>query len=163
MSAKEEGKSAEAELRTNEKKWSKPLMDAGWTVFPSVIIENQKQLGLDAVDVNIILHLASKWWKAEGKPHPSKGTIALAMDVDPRTIQRRIARMEGVGFIRREERRETSTGSKTNIYHLEGLIEAALPFAEEKIAEIAEKVEIARIKATRKGAPKPKLKLVKSE
>jgi DNA-binding MarR family transcriptional regulator len=85
------------------------------------------------------------------------------MDVDPRTIQRRIARMEGAGFIRREERRETSTGSKTNIYHLEGLIEAALPFAEEKIAEIAEKVEIARIKATRKGAPKPKLKLVKSE
>jgi predicted transcriptional regulator len=160
MSAKEEDKVAEAELRTNEKKWTKPLVEAGWTFFPSVIVENQRQLGLDAIDINIILHLASKWWKAEGKPHPSKGTIALAMNVDPRTIQRRIAKMEGAGFVRREERRESKTGSKTNVYHLDGLIEAVTPFAEEKIAEIAEKKEIAKIKATRKGAPKPKLKLV---
>ena len=163
MSTIEKGKAAAAELRTNEKKWTKTLMDAGWTVFPSVIIENQKQLGLDAVDVNILLHLASKWWKAEGKPYPSKGTIALAMNLDPRTIQRRIARLEAAGYVRREERRETPTGSKTNIYHLEGLIEATRPFAEEKIADINARAEINKIKATRKGAPKPQLKLVKNE
>ncbi len=29
-------------LRVNEQKWSKPLMDAGWTAFPSTIIEEQK-------------------------------------------------------------------------------------------------------------------------
>ena len=47
MSAKSKTAAADASnLRTNEKKWSKPLMDAGWTAFPSVIIENQKQLGL---------------------------------------------------------------------------------------------------------------------
>ena len=47
------------ELRVNEQKWSKTLMDAGWTAFPSVIIERQKALGLDAMDLNILLHLAS--------------------------------------------------------------------------------------------------------
>ncbi|AZS19182.1 helix-turn-helix domain-containing protein [Caulobacter sp. FWC26] len=163
MSAKDKSPSAEADLRTNEKKWSKPLMDAGWTVFPSVIIENQRQLGLDAMDVNILLHLASKWWNADGKPYPSKGTIALAMNVDPRTVQRRIAALEAAGLIRREERRETPTGSKTNVYHLDGLIEAAQPFAEEKLAEIEERRAIKKAKAARKGAPKPKLKLVKSD
>ena len=30
-----------------EKKWTKPLVDAGWTAIPSVIFERQHALGLD--------------------------------------------------------------------------------------------------------------------
>ena len=152
-------KSAATNLRTNEKKWSKPLMDAGWTVLPNVIIENQRQLGLTATDMNILLHLASRWWTAETKPYPAKATIARALNLDPRTIQRRIAAMEKAGFLRREQRRETPTGSKPNIYHFDGLIKAALPFAEEKLNEIAERAAIKKMRAERKG--KPKLTLVK--
>jgi len=151
-----------ADLRTNEKKWSKTLMDAGWTALPSVIIENQRQLGLNPLDLNIIVYLASKWWTAEGRPFPSKGTMAKAMDVHPRTIQKHIAALEGAGYIRREERR-TEGGSKTNIYHLDGLIKAATPFADEKLAEMKDKEELAKRKAERRGAPKPKLRLVKDE
>jgi DNA-binding transcriptional regulator YhcF (GntR family) len=144
------------DLRTNEKKWSKTLMDAGWTALPSVIIENQRQLGLSSLDLNIVLYLASKWWTPEGKPYPSKSTMAKAMQVHPRTIQKHVAALEGAGFIRREERR-TPTGSKTNIYHLDGLIEAAKPFAEEKLAEIQDKVGQAKRRQNRKGAPKLRL------
>jgi len=148
------------DLSTNEKKWTKPLMDAGWTALPSVIIENQKQLGLNPLDLNIIVYLASKWWTAEGKPYPSKGTMAKAMDVHPRTIQKHIAALEGAGYIRREERR-TELGSKTNVYHLDGLIKAAKPFAQEKVAEIKDKAEMAKRKQNRRGAPK--LRVVKNE
>ena len=126
---------AAKELRVNEQKWSKPLMDAGWTAFPSVIIERQLALGLDAMDVNIILHLASYWWTEDNKPHPSKKTIADAMKVHPRTVQRRIADMEKAGLIRRQERRIPGRGSKSNVYHFDGLIRAAAPYAEEKIRE----------------------------
>lgn len=149
-----------SDLRTNEKKWTKPLMDAGWTALPSVIIENQRQLGLNPLDINIIVYLASKWWTAEGKPYPSKSTMAKAMDVHPRTIQKHIAALEGAGYIRREERR-TETGSRTNIYHLDGLIKAAKPFADEKLAEIKEKAAIRKIRQNRRGAPK--LRLVKDD
>jgi len=149
-----------SDLRTNEKKWTKPLMDAGWTALPSVIIENQRQLGLNPLDINIVVYLASKWWTAEGKPYPSKSTMAKAMDVHPRTIQKHIAALEGAGYIRREERR-TETGSRTNIYHLDGLIKAAKPFADEKLAEIKEKAAIRKIRQNRRGAPK--LRLVKGE
>lgn len=145
-----------ADLRTNEKKWSKALMDAGWTAMPSVIIENQRQLGLSSLDLNIVLYLASKWWTAEGKPFPSKGTMAKAMDVHPRTVQKHIAALEGAGYIRREERR-TEAGSKTNIYHLDGLIKAAKPFADEKVAEMRDKAEMAKRKQNRRGAPKLRL------
>lgn len=149
-----------ADLRTNEKKWSKLLMDAGWTALPSVIIENQRQLGLTPLDLNIVLYLASKWWTAEGKPFPSKSTMAKAMDVHPRTIQKHVAALEAAGYIRREERR-TDAGSKTNIYHLDGLIKAAKPFAEEKLAELKDKAEMAKRRQNRRGAPK--LRLVKTE
>lgn len=129
------------ELRINEQKWSKPLMDAGWTAIPTVIFERQKALGLDALDVNILLHLAAYWWTLDNKPHPSKKTIAAAIDVDPRTVQRRIAAMEKAGFIRRQQRRLPGKGSKTNIYHFDGLIAEALPYAKEKLAERKRRAE----------------------
>src|SRR3546814_10569709 len=96
---------------------------------------------LSPLDLNIIVYLASKWWTAEGKPFPSKTTMAKAMDVHPRTIQKHIAALEGAGYIRREERR-TEPGSRTNIYHLDVLIKAVSPFAVVNLAEIKDKAAL---------------------
>jgi DNA-binding transcriptional regulator YhcF (GntR family) len=142
-------------LKSTEKKWTKALMDAGWAVFPSAILENQQRLGLDAVDVNILMHLTARWSKAEGKAFPSKGAIALAMGLDPRTVQRRIARLEADGYVRREERRDTPTGSQPNIYHLDGLIAATRPFAQEKLADKAAKAEAKAARKAAKSKSKP--------
>ena len=141
------------ELRINEQKWSKPLMDAGWTAIPTVIFERQRALGLDALDVNILLHLAAYWWTPDNKPHPAKGTIAAAINVAPRTVQRHIAAMEKANFIRRQQRRLPGKGSKTNVYHFDGLIAAALPFAKEKLAEKKRRAEEDTKRVGRKRAP----------
>lgn len=133
MSGLPKDKQAFQERTINEKKWSKELMEAGWTVFPTILLEKQATLGLSPVDVNILLHLVSYWWTAENKPHPSKKTIAAAMGITPRTVQRRIAAMEGAKLIQRQERRISKEGSKTNLYHFDGLIKEAKPFAIEKI------------------------------
>jgi hypothetical protein len=122
--------SAEALSRT-EKKWTRALMAAGWTTFPSVILDRQKALGLDAIDINILLHLAKYWWEADSPPFPSKRTIADCIGIDPRTVQRRIAAMESVGFIERKKRKGASGGTGTNAYLFTGLIEKATPFAKE--------------------------------
>jgi hypothetical protein len=106
------------QLRVNEKKWSPTLMKAGWTLLPNVLFERQQALGLDSLDINILLHIASYWWSDGSKPHPSKVTIAKAIGIEPRSVQRRIAALEAANLIRREERRISRTGSKTNIYHL---------------------------------------------
>ncbi len=151
---------AAEEIRVNEKKWSKTLMDAGWTAVPSVIIERQQALGLDSIDVNILLHLSTYWWTHDNKPHPSKKTIADAIGVKPRTVQRHIAELETAKLIRREERRVYGKGSRTNLYHFDGLIKAAQPFAQEKLKEIAERDAARKKAAARKG--KAKLQLVKS-
>jgi hypothetical protein len=83
------------------------------------------------------------------------------MDIDPRTVQRRIAKMEAHGFLRREERRVSKVGSKTNLYHLEGLITLAKPYAKEMIE--LKKANMAVRDALRSKKGKPKLTLVKTD
>jgi DNA-binding Lrp family transcriptional regulator len=146
-----------SEISEVEKKWSKPLADAGWTAIPSVIFERQHALGLDALDINIILHLAGFWWKAGRDPHPSKATIAAAIGVDPRTVQRRIAKLEGAGFITRTGRTTKKRGTSTNLYSFSGLIKAATPYALERIQEKARRMTEATERAKRK---RPQLKVV---
>lgn len=122
----------EAEIRVNERKWTKTLMDAGWTAFPSIILEKQHTLGLNSVDINILLYLSTFWWEAGNKPHPSKKKIATALGRTPRTIQRRIASMESMGYLRREYRKGDTDANTSNKYHFDGLIEKVKPFALEK-------------------------------
>jgi hypothetical protein len=122
-------------LKRNEEKWSKTLMEAGWTVLPSIILEKQHALGLDAVDINILLQLARYWWYSDNPPRPSKATIATCLGVDKSTVRRHIARMEADGFIKRQARYNSkSGGQETNTYLFDGLIKAAMPHAEEFIA-----------------------------
>ena len=77
-------------VKQNEKKWTQTLMKAGWSAIPNIIIEKQRALGLDALDINILLHLIQYWWLEENVPRPAVGTIAEALGVTPRTIQKRI-------------------------------------------------------------------------
>lgn len=52
-------------LQENEKKWGPDLMKAGWTVLPNMIFMRQRALGLDSMDINILLILLSHWWTAK--------------------------------------------------------------------------------------------------
>ena len=142
-------------LQRNEEKWTLALMEAGWTVLPSIILEKQHALGLDAIDVNILLQLARYWWYSDNPPHPSKASIAECIGVDPSTVRRHIARMEADGFIRREARYNKRFGGReTNTYHFDGLIKAATPHAKEFI-EMREKQRTED--AARRSRKKPRL------
>ena len=118
-----------------KKKWGEPLTSAGWTAIPNVIFERAQAFPLEPLDIVIILNLAGYWWKAGNDPYPSKATLAASIGVSPRTIQRRIANLEKAGFITRTLRKSSQGGNLSNKYSLEGLIDAAKPFAEEHIAE----------------------------
>ena len=143
-------------LKRNEEKWSRALMEPGWTVLPSIILEKQDALGLDAIDVNILLQLARHWWYSDNPPYPSKAALAKCIGVDPSTIRRHIARMEAIGFIKREERftKRKFGGQDTNKYHFDGLIKAATPYAEEFV-KLREKQRMED--EDRRNRKKPKL------
>lgn len=144
----------ERQLRENEKKWGAELMAAGWTCLPSTILQRQQALGLDSVDLNIILLIASHWWRADSLPFPSKKLMAQTIGIDESNVRKRIAKLEAGKLIKRVERRVPGQRSKSNIYDLSGLIEAATGYAKEEIVlrELQRKSRIDR--PTRKGKPR---------
>ena len=144
-------------LRRNETKWTKPLMQAGWNAIPSIIIEKQDALGLDAIDMNIIIHLSNYWWHADNLPCPSVARIAKTIGVTTRTVQKRIKALDELGLLNRIERRQTRHGSDTNLYGFEGLIKASLPYAAEKIAEREKRKQAEADRLARKRPRAPRL------
>lgn len=139
------------ELKVNEKKWGKELIAAGWTLLPNVLVSRQKALGLDPLDMNIVLHILSYWWKPGDLPFPSKVTIAEAVGRSPRTVQRRIEALEKSQFIKRVYRTGNNRGTQTNMYDLSGLIEAAKPYALEHLQEREEREKSNAKTVARKG------------
>lgn len=105
-----------------EQKWGKAAIEAGFTALPDVVFRQQKTLRLKHLDVLILLHLASYWWKPQENPWPAKNTLAEALDVDPRTVQRSIKKMEDLGYLKRISRRAAQGDNLTNEYDLSGLV-----------------------------------------
>ena len=140
-----------------EQKWGKLAIQAGWLGLPSVLLQRQQALGLDPLDLNILLQIADHWWERENLPYPSKKSIAKRIGVDPRTVQRRIAQMEKDRLIQRIPRHHSTGGSKTNIYSFEGLIREAEPYAQEILNERETRKRTRSDRDTRK---RPKLRVV---
>ena len=134
-----------------EHRWGKSLIDAGWVAFPSVFLQRQQALGLEPLDINILLQLADHWWERDNLPFPSKRTLADRIGVKPRTIQRRIAHMESAGFVKRIVRRHRNGGTKTNQYSFDGLIKSAEPFAQEALRKREQRKLEKSARDTKKG------------
>lgn len=130
---KEKQKGAAAKKQAIEQRWTKPLADAGWTALPNIILERQRDLGLEPIDVNVLLQIAQFWWEPGVPAHPSIGRVAQAIGVDRRTVQRRLRRMEKLGLLESHARNYTQGGRRTNAYTFDGLIEKTRPFAEEAL------------------------------
>lgn len=145
-------------LQENQKKWGVDLMKAGWTLLPNTLFMRQRALGLDSVDINILLVLLSHWWQADNLPYPAKKTIADAIGCDESTVRRRIQAMEKAGFVKRIMQRVERSRNKPNLYDFSGLIAAATPYAQEEVQARETNREERAQRIVRKG--KPRLKVV---
>lgn len=117
-----------------EAKWGKTAIQAGFTALPDVVFRHQKALKLKSLDVLVLLHLASYWWKPSENPWPSKAKLAAALDVDPRTVQRSIKKMEGLGYVKRIARKAKAGDNLSNEYDLRGVKAAIQKLAEQELA-----------------------------
>jgi DNA-binding MarR family transcriptional regulator len=99
-------------------------LGAGFQVVPNVLIRDQNRLGLDALDVVILLNLMAHWWQREDKPFVSPGVIAKRMSVTTRTIERHLKKLENRKIIGRDPRTSrTSDGPYIRSYDLLPLVE----------------------------------------
>lgn len=115
------------------KKWSRPVCKAGYTIIPTLLLTKQDELGLDPVDMNILLQLVCHWWKADKLPFPSKAKLARRLGVDASTIRRHVADLETRGFLKRVKRTDDARGQRSNFYDLRPLVEILHPIAVKEI------------------------------
>lgn len=148
MSVEVAPKTPAEKLKVIECRWTQPLTKAGWTALPNIILDKQAALGLKPLDVNILMQIAKYWWEPGSAPFPSIETLANAIGVTPRSIQRRISAMVKAKLIERQARYYARGGQKSNSYTFKGLIKKCKPFAEEvlKEREMRKKTNRARTK-----------------
>lgn len=84
-----------------QEKWGESLRQ-GFVVVPWVLMRRQKELGLDAVELVVLLHLVASWWDPNSAPYPSTNTIAERMDVSMRTVQRCLKALQDKGLLTKQ-------------------------------------------------------------
>ena len=103
--------------------WGETILRHGYTGIPVVLIKAQRRLGITPLQMNIIIQLLSYWHDPDRPPFPSKKELADRIGVTSKTIQNNIRALENVDLIKREQRKTASGDWKSNIYHLDGLVE----------------------------------------
>jgi DNA-binding MarR family transcriptional regulator len=129
-----------AQVTKLAKRWTKGVINFGWTGIPNILIENQQRIGLNPIQLNILIILLKHWWEHSNHPFPSKKKIAEITGRDKSTIQRNIRDMEKRNLIERVRRDRASGGQDTNRYDLTPLVEVLKLLAKEQ-KELDEKRE----------------------
>jgi predicted transcriptional regulator len=109
------------QLGVIQEKWGDALA-AGFQVVPNVLVRAQSRLGLDAVDVVVLLNLTAHWWAKGERPFISPARIAKRMSVTTRTVERHLRKLEQRGFIRRYAPHRGRDGVYIRHYDLQPLV-----------------------------------------
>ncbi|CBS90501.1 helix-turn-helix domain-containing protein [Azospirillum lipoferum] len=109
-------------LSSTEKIWVKAVYSHGYAGIPSMLIQAQRRLGINPMQMNIIIQILDYWREPSRKPFPTKRELAQRMDVTEKTIQNNIRKLERAGLLLREQRKTAAGDWNSNIYHLDGLV-----------------------------------------
>ena len=154
MNTKNEGKTATKQINKLSARWSKKLIQGGWTGIPNIILERQNALRLTPIEFNLIIQIAKFWWEKEKPPFPSVQTLSDNIGVTTRTIQRNLAELEKKSYIEKKARYHSSGGQTSNGYTYEGLIKKCKEMvAEEEAANKQQEKAQRKRKTTRQSLP----------
>lgn len=79
-------------------------MSHGYCIFPSILLQAQSRLGVNAQEMVVLLQLTEHWWRADSKVFPKKEVIAQRVGLSTRQVQRHIQRLEELKLVERKER-----------------------------------------------------------
>ncbi|WAK04517.1 helix-turn-helix domain-containing protein [Methylobacter sp. YRD-M1] len=90
----------------------------GWTAVPNLLLRKQGELGLKALELNVLINFIRFWWSPENAPFPAPEKMAQEMGISARSVYRAISALEENGFINRMQEE-----GKATRYDLSGLVE----------------------------------------
>lgn len=127
-------------------------LDGGFQILPDVLLRNQRVLGLDSVDLAIVLNFLMHWWKVDELPFPRMSLIAKRMGVTARTVERRVKELEKRGLIKRLPPQKSKKGLTVRMVDLSGLIDRLVLLADDDPVVITRRYE-ANEKGRAYGSP----------
>lgn len=131
---------------STERIWGKAVYGHGYAGIPSILIQGQRRIGLNPMQMNICIQLLDYWFDPARKPFPTKKDLAQRIGCTEKTIQNNIRALEKAGLVKRQLRRTAAGDWNSNIYHLDGLVakvQALEPeFTEEKQQRAALKSQL---------------------
>jgi hypothetical protein len=143
---------------STERIWGKAVYSHGYAGIPSILIQAQRRLGINWMQMNIIVQLLDYWHEPTRRPFPTKRDLAKRIGVTEKTIQNNVRALENAGLILREQRKTAAGDWNSNIYHLDGLVakvQAMEPdFAAEKKTRKESKAALETPAGLRKKAQK---------
>jgi hypothetical protein len=116
------------EVESSPSKWGDALV-MGFAIVPGALIRGQAKLGLDALDLAILLNIVLHWWSAEEWPYPQPRLLAKRIGVSTRTVERRLESLEERGFLVRHPAEKSPDGFARRRIELTGLVRRLEAFA----------------------------------
>jgi hypothetical protein len=108
-------------------KWGEAA-SKGFQLVPDLLLKNQAKLELTPTDVVVLLNVLMHWWYADQRPFPRSTSIAARMEVQPRTVQRSLARLDELGLVKRVTE-VSSDGEERQVCDPSGLKARLIEFA----------------------------------
>ena len=136
--------------KASERKWGKPVMDLGFCIVPSLLLRAQPRLKLNPTQLAVLIQIADFWWDVDRKPYPSKKSLGDRLGLSARQVQRHIAELEVMGYVKRISRTAPSRGKLSNKYDLSGLVKR-IKELEPEFREVEEDVKTRRRAVARPG------------
>lgn len=84
-------------------KWQGAVTEgSGFVAVPMALLRLQSKYGLTATELLVLINLLAHWWDASRAVFPRVSIIAKRMDVDVRTVQRCVQKLEKKGLLGRD-------------------------------------------------------------
>src|SRR4051794_21592269 len=109
------------------RKWG-AAAQAGFQILPDILLKQQKQLGLSATELVVLLNLTMHWWYPKQMPFPRSTTITRRMGLDVRTVQRAMGRLQTMELIEKKKVQDDK-GKELTVFDLTGLVTQLEPRA----------------------------------
>lgn len=116
------GNSGKDQASLLAEKWSLEVIGAGYTAVPDVLLANLAPLAITPTELAVLLQLMRFWWTARQLPFPSKRTVALALGMTEKNVQKVVGRLVRRGLLKRIERRKQGDRSDSNCYDFAPLV-----------------------------------------
>ena len=140
----------QADRKSFERRWTRPVLEPGFTLIPSALLRAQSRLRIDAVEMNVLLQMIDHWWENEDMPFPAKKRLAERIGVSQKTIQRAVNRLVEEELILRKPRHNRHGGQTSNLYDLSPLVAKLAPIAADMV-KAREEAKAARRSPERPG------------